>query len=80
MTEDAEEAKQNEVQEEDAGDLMGNAVDTYQNLNKKLAISKEDPIWLLLLKILGQFALVIFMILLSPFILVGLFIAFIAVL
>lgn len=52
----------------------------YRSFNEKLAFQEGDPTWLLAIKLLGRGFGILFMLFLSPFVLIGLFIAFAAVL
>lgn len=66
---------------EDASpDRLEKAKQAFGGIGEQLSIRKEDPLWLLLLKILGQIALVFLMILLSPLLLVALVLIFLAAL
>lgn len=53
---------------------------SYQSIDKKLALGKEDSLPLLIGKILLRILLIFLMILLSPFLIVGLILALIAAL
>ena len=53
---------------------------SYQSIHKKLALNKEDSIPMLVGKILLRILLIVITILLSPFLLLGLILAFIAAL
>ncbi len=50
--------------------------DYVRNLTRP---GEQDPTWILILKVIGQGFLILLMILLSPVLLIGLFIAFVAV-
>ncbi len=50
--------------------------DYVRNLTR---LGEQDPTWMLILKVIGQGFLILLMILLSPVLLIGLFIAFVAV-
>lgn len=52
----------------------------YRSFNEKVAFQEGDPTWLLAIKLLGRALGILFMLFLSPFVLIGLFIAFAAVL
>lgn len=58
--------------EDTSQDRLEGAKQALGGLNEQLSIRKEDPLWLLLLKILGQIALIFLMVLLSPLLLVAL--------
>lgn len=59
---------------------LGKAREGYQSINEKLALGKEDSVPVLIGKVILRILLIIVMILLSPFLLVGLILAMIAAL
>lgn len=59
--------------------LMADAGHHYQQINKRLTIQSDDPLWLAAVKLIGRFLVIAFLILCSPLILFGLAFAFAAV-
>ena len=59
---------------------LGKAREGYQSINEKLALGKDDSVPVLIGKVILRILLIIVMILLSPFLLVGLILAMIAAL
>jgi hypothetical protein len=51
----------------------------YRTFNDWVAFRQGDPMWLLLAKLTGRFLGIVIMVILSPFIAIGLLLAFIAV-
>ena len=66
--------------EDTSQDRLEGAKQALGGLNEQLSIRKKDPLWLVLLKILGQIGLVLLLILLSPLLLVALVFIFLAAL
>lgn len=54
--------------------------DAYRTFNDWVAFRENDPMWLLILKLVGRVFGILIMVILSPFIVIGLAIAFAAVL
>ncbi len=52
----------------------------YRTFNDWVAFREGDPMWLLVAKLTGRFLGIVTMVILSPFLLIGLMIAFAAVL
>lgn len=64
----------------DKNKMMASAQDTYSSFDKFITIKEGDHTLVVISKIMLRLLGVLIMILLSPFLLIGLFIAFIAVL
>ena len=60
--------------------MMDQTQKMYRGFNDYVAFRDDDPTWMLAYKLVLRFLGVVLMIILSPFLLIGLFIAFIAVL
>ena len=59
---------------------IGQVKDSYRTVDEKLKLRKEDPLYLLVGKVLLRILLIIVMIALSPFLIIGLIFAFMAAL
>ena len=66
--------------ENPANKSINKVKDSYKSIDKKLALSKEDGMPVLIAKILGRILLVIVLIILSPFLVIGLILALAAAL
>ncbi len=66
--------------ENPANKSINKVKDSYKSIDKKLALSKEDSMPVLIAKILGRILLVIVLIILSPFLVIGLILALAAAL
>ena len=69
---------------QDEGKMMDKSIgqmkDSYRTVDEKLKLRKEDPLYLLVGKVLLRILLIIVMIALSPFLIIGLIFAFMAAL
>ncbi len=60
--------------------MMDQTQRIYRSFNDYVAFRDDDPTWMLAYKLVLRFIGIVIMIALSPFLIIGLFIAFIAVL
>ena len=60
--------------------VLGFTKDTYSNFSHYVEFRPDDPLWVLTYKLILRFLGLILMIILSPFLVIGLTIAFMAVL
>lgn len=69
---------------QDEGKMMDKSIgqmkDSYRTIDEKLKLRGEDPLYLLIGKVLLRILLIIVMIALSPFLVIGLIFAFLAAL
>jgi hypothetical protein len=61
-------------------ELLNATGNAYRSFNDWVAFGENDPIWLITMKLLGRIFGILIMIILSPFVIIGLVIAFAAVL